>query len=154
MKAEAYITINWNGPYSRGEAAVAIVLKAENDPNNYLKLFGFSHLSHQHAEALAALRTISIVKPGTDLTITVEYPYAAMMMKKENHNINAHKELWTEFYEKADHINLTVIRDMNHRFKLSSIRATEKGGYRMEEMEDTYGRTKEERSENKGQAIP
>lgn len=144
MKAEAYITINWNGPYSRGEAAVAIVLKAENDPHNYLKIYGFSHLSHQHAEALAALRTIQAVKPGTDLTMIVEYPYTAMMARKENHNINAHKELWTQFYEKAKHINLTVIRNMNHKFKQRSIEATEKGGYRMEEMEDTYGRTKKD----------
>lgn len=144
MKAEAYITINWNGPYSRGEAAVAIVLKAENSPNKYLKIYGFSHLSHQHAEALAVLRTISLVKPGTDLTMIVEYPYSAMMMKKENRNMNAHKELWTQFYEKADQMNLTVIRDMNHKFKQASIKATEKGGYKMEEMEDMYGRTKEE----------
>ena len=140
MKAEVFITINWNGPYGQGEAAVAIVLKAVGDPRNFLKVYGFSHLSHQHAEALAALRAISLVKPGTDLTMYVENPYSAMMMKKENHNLNAHKELWTEFYEKAGNLNLTVVRDINHRFKQSSILATEKGGYAMEEMEDTYGK--------------
>ena len=50
MKAEAYVTINWNGPYSNGEAAVAIVMLAEGNPNRFLKIYGFSHLSHQHAE--------------------------------------------------------------------------------------------------------
>ena len=142
MKAEAYITINWNGPYSRGEAAVAIVLRAEGSNQNYLKKCGYSHLSHQHAEALAALQTISMVKPGTDLTLTVEYPYSAMMINRQG-KLRAHKELWQAFYEKADLMNLTVIRDLNHKFKKASIRETEKGGYRMEEMEDTNGKRKE-----------
>ena len=37
MKAEVFITINWNGPYGRGEAAVAIVLKAVGDPRNFFE---------------------------------------------------------------------------------------------------------------------
>ena len=140
MKAEAYVTINWNGPYSNGEAAVAIVVLAEGNPNRFLKIYGFSHLSHQHAETLAAHRLIKSVKPGTDITITVEDPYMAMMMKRENHHINAHKELWQEFYEAAEHLQLTVIRDRNHKFKEASIRATEKGGYTMEEIGGMYGK--------------
>lgn len=142
MKGEVFITINWNGPYSNGEAAVALVMLAEGCSNKYLKIHGFSHLSHQHAEALAALRMIKSVKPGTDLTVHVEDPYMAMMMKKENHNTNAHKELWQEFHEIASHINLTVIRDRNHQFKTASIRATEKGGYKMEEIGGTHGKGK------------
>ena len=149
MKAEAYVTINWNGPYSNGEAAVALVMIAEGNPNRYLKIYGFSHLSHQHAEALAANRLIKSVKPGTDIRITVEDPYMAMMMKKESHHINAHKELWQEFYEAAESIHLTVIRNKNHKFKEASVRATEKGGYTMEEIGGMYD--KENRDKENGE---
>lgn len=142
MKAEVYITINWNGPYNNGEAAVAIVMLAEGCDQKFLKIYGFSHLSYPHAGALGALRMIKMVKPGTELAVHVEDTYTAMMMRGENKRTKAHKELWREFHEAAGHIDMTVIRDRNHQFKTASIRATEKGGYRMEEIGGTYGKEK------------
>lgn len=143
MKAEAFITINFNGKYSKGDAAVAIVLKEAGSKDKYIKIFGFSNVSHQYAETLAAVRMIRMVKPGTDLTVTVGYPYSFIMMERRFSKLRVRKNLWQEFFDKVGQLSsMTVIYEKEHKFKQASIHATEKGGYKMEEMEESDGEEK------------
>ena len=137
MTVDTYITININGRIGHGDAAIAIVFQLRGASEKYIRLYGYSGLSYQHAEALAAVRLARLVTKPCELHITTESSYSKMMMEKENVDGFKHEDLWREFHDKMKQMeSVEIHRERNHRYKEPSIRRTEKGGYRMEEVRD------------------
>lgn len=128
---EIYITVNWDGKASRGEAADAILIYNPDTDSKQIKVYGFKNVSYPLACALAVTNALRLVDP-CDVKMITEDAYTFTMMQKTDFSSYKNREIWEEFARCRDKMpSFTFERIKDHRFKSASIYHTEKGGYKM-----------------------
>ena len=127
-----YTAVNFDGRASDGEAAVAVVLRNEQEKPG-IKVYGFSHVSYQYAEGLGVAHAVRLIPEGEEVTFHVTTPYVANMLN--GWNAKVHKEMWTYIRERMKKARrVYILWEKEHIYKASAIRYTQKGGYHMQNM--------------------